>query len=133
LGDSLEPKISDFGMTRELHDNQTHNTTLTGLGPIRWMSPEAIQNRIYSNFFIRKKILICILGFKSDAWSFGENVYLFYLTQLGALITEIVTKNIPFPDLQNMDVVFEVTKRGRHPEIPFHAPEPVRLVMEVFF
>jgi serine/threonine protein kinase len=60
-----EPVISDFGFARVAIDDggQTEN----GVGPLRWMPPEALTNRLYST--------------KSDAWAFGVTVYLSFITQ----------------------------------------------------
>eukprot|EP01122_Echinamoeba_exundans_P017976 TRINITY_DN9909_c0_g1_i1.p1 TRINITY_DN9909_c0_g1~~TRINITY_DN9909_c0_g1_i1.p1 ORF type:complete len:763 (+),score=84.62 TRINITY_DN9909_c0_g1_i1:252-2540(+) len=56
LGPELEPKISDFGWSRNL-GSQKEGQTDTDLGPIRWMAPESLLERKYSP--------------KSDVWSFG--------------------------------------------------------------
>lgn len=58
-------KISDFGMSRTgIYVNKT-----TRKFPLRWMSPEALINRTYSN--------------KSDVWSFG--IVLWEIGTLGKL------------------------------------------------
>jgi serine/threonine protein kinase len=51
-----EPKISDFGMSRVLQQ-ENEGQTVTNIGPIRWMAPESLANRVYSK--------------KSDVWTFG--------------------------------------------------------------
>jgi len=59
---SLDPKVSDFGMSRIL-DNTEDNPQKTEatVGPVKWMSPELLKHRLYSE--------------KSDAWSFGVIIY----------------------------------------------------------
>jgi hypothetical protein len=42
-----EPKITDFGLSR-LVDEQQRGTTKSELGPIRWMSPESLGDKQYS-------------------------------------------------------------------------------------
>jgi hypothetical protein len=42
-----EPKITDFGLSR-LVDEQQRGTTKSELGPIRWMSPESLGEKQYS-------------------------------------------------------------------------------------
>jgi predicted Ser/Thr protein kinase len=43
-----EPKITDFGMSRVV-DEQQRGTTKSELGPIRWMAPESLRDKQYSN------------------------------------------------------------------------------------
>jgi hypothetical protein len=43
-----EPKITDFGMSREVNQESKKGTTKSELGPIRWMAPEALKNKEYS-------------------------------------------------------------------------------------
>ncbi len=44
-----EPKITDFGMSRLIDSDKQRGTTKSELGPIRWMSPESLRNKEYSN------------------------------------------------------------------------------------
>jgi serine/threonine protein kinase len=60
LNKDNEPVISDFGFARVAADEG--GQTQTTVGPLRWMSPEALKKGLYST--------------KSDAWSFGVTVYL---------------------------------------------------------
>ena len=43
-----EPKLTDFGMSRFVEEDQK-GTTRSELGPIRWMSPESLKYKQYSN------------------------------------------------------------------------------------
>ncbi len=43
-----EPKLTDFGLSRLVEDQNLHGTTKSELGPIRWMAPESLKSRIYS-------------------------------------------------------------------------------------
>jgi hypothetical protein len=69
LDEHLNPKISDFGYSRKV-GAEAAAVTESNTGPIRWMSPENIQKKIYSE--------------KSDVWSFG------------CLIIELLTGQLPY-------------------------------------
>lgn len=59
LGENLEAKVSDFGMSRILDENGSRDyiTSIRKVGPVKWMAPESVWESKYS--------------FKSDVWSFG--------------------------------------------------------------
>ena len=50
-------KISDFGISRSLGNQEVYITTTKGVLPIRWMAPEALFYRTFDT--------------QSDVWSFG--------------------------------------------------------------
>lgn len=89
LTQDLVPKISDckilknhliiftVGMSRVLERKES-NFTECNIGPLRWMSPELLLYQLYS--------------YKSDAWSFG------------AVMVEIYTNNVPYPELSPAQV-----------------------------
>uniref|UniRef100_A0A8C4T333 IL2 inducible T cell kinase n=1 Tax=Erpetoichthys calabaricus TaxID=27687 RepID=A0A8C4T333_ERPCA len=56
VGENYEVKVSDFGMTRFVLDDQ-YTSSLGSKFPVKWSAPEVIQ---YSKF-----------SSKSDVWSFG--------------------------------------------------------------
>ncbi len=43
-----EPKLTDFGMSRLINEQQQRGTTKSELGPIRWMAPESLREKQYS-------------------------------------------------------------------------------------
>ena len=49
--------VSDFGMSRIKDQDATYAKTCSTIGSVRWMAPEAIQKKHYSE--------------KSDSYSFG--------------------------------------------------------------
>jgi len=69
---NAQPKIADFGMSRVLEQTASEGSTLNGMGPALWMSPESLARQIYSK--------------KSDVWMFGMLVY------------EIAARREPFAD-----------------------------------
>lgn len=52
-----EPKITDFGMSRLINDDNKKGTTKSELGPIRWMAPEALRSKEYSTKSGKSKLL----------------------------------------------------------------------------
>ncbi|PRP81904.1 serine/threonine protein kinase 4, CTR4 [Planoprotostelium fungivorum] len=75
-------KISDFGFSRRQHGPQEINKTSTVVGPLKWMSPEALQRQEYS--------------IKSDMWSFG------------VVMWEIINCEEPWTDLKPLDAAIGV-------------------------
>jgi Eph receptor A1 len=103
LTGSGDPKISDFGMSRILQQ-ENEGKTKTGIGPVRWMAPESLAQKIYSK--------------KSDVWSFGIVVY------------EIVAECEPHKDRDTIEVALEIRDRHLTPKIPSPCPPILREVMQ---
>jgi len=89
INDSKTLKISDFGLSRM----GIYVNTKTKQVPLRWLSVEAIRDRLYSN--------------KSDVWAFG--VVLWEIGTLGAF---------PYPTVSNNELLsyLQAGKRLERPE-----------------
>jgi len=85
ITEDFNAKISDFGLSRMLSQEQSSDRTVTSLGPIRWMAPESIRDLIYSE--------------KSDVWSFGVTVF------------EIIVSLDPYPGVHLTTVGLKVISR----------------------
>ncbi|PRP88496.1 protein kinase domain-containing protein [Planoprotostelium fungivorum] len=85
-----EPKVSDFGMSRVQVDDS--NNTNSEIGPLKWMSPEALTQRQYS--------------VKSDVFSFG------------VVCWEIITVRDPWEDMGPVEAAIAVSTRGERLLIP---------------
>ncbi|KAM4675771.1 tyrosine-protein kinase ITK/TSK [Discoglossus pictus] len=82
VGDSRTVKVSDFGLTRFVIDDQYTSSTGTKF-PLKWSAPEVFRYGRYSS--------------KSDVWSFG------------VLVWEIYSEGkMPFEHLSNSEVVEEI-------------------------
>ncbi|PRP75712.1 Tyrosine kinase specific for activated (GTP-bound) p21cdc42Hs (ISS) [Planoprotostelium fungivorum] len=91
LTQHLEPKVSDFGMSRRAEEGV--GMTQTAIGPVRWMAPEAITSRVYST--------------KSDVYSFG------------VLIWEMVSGGkLPYEEMDTVEAAVAVVTNGLRPSIP---------------
>jgi len=98
LTEKLDPKISDFGLSRESGaDGEEARRTLTLTGPLRWMSPESIRDRVYSR--------------ESDVWAFGIVVW------------ELITRETPYQDLEAVNAAIGVGFQGLRLEIPKCDPQ----------
>ncbi|XP_069824945.1 tyrosine-protein kinase ITK/TSK isoform X2 [Dendropsophus ebraccatus] len=83
VGESLVVKVSDFGMTRFVLDDQYTSSTGTKF-PVKWSAPEVFRYGRYSS--------------KSDVWSYG------------VLVWEVFSEGkTPFEHLSSSDVVEEVS------------------------
>lgn len=99
LGPNRVAKLGDFGLAKDILLHDYYRKEGTALLPIRWMPPEAFLEGYFSS--------------KSDVWAFG------------VLMWEIFTSGfIPYPGLQNNDVMTFVRKGGRL-EIPAICPQSI--------
>jgi serine/threonine protein kinase len=106
LSEVGEPKVSDFGMSR-LVDNDDGNTTKATVGPLKWMAPESLRSREYSK--------------KSDVWSFGVVVW------------EIVTRQEPYKDEDLMDLGLKIRDEGHSLPISDDTEPIFKHIMESCF
>uniref|UniRef100_A0AAQ4PUZ2 Fibroblast growth factor receptor n=1 Tax=Gasterosteus aculeatus aculeatus TaxID=481459 RepID=A0AAQ4PUZ2_GASAC len=79
-------KIADFGLARDIHHIDYYKKTTNGRLPVKWMAPEALFDRIYTN--------------QSDVWSFG--VLLWEIFTLGGS---------PYPGVP-VEELFKLLKEG---------------------
>lgn len=80
-------RVADFGFARIKEDHLSKGYTQSHVGPIKWMSPEAIRERKFSE--------------KSDVFSFGVTMF------------EIIARERPWALKDSMDVVFRVCSGER--------------------
>ena len=79
LDDKLNAKVSDFGLSKIVASKKDAIYSTSGVGPLRWMAPEALERKKYSE--------------KSDVWSFGVCAF------------EILTAQQPYSHLTDPVVV----------------------------
>ncbi|CAN9514782.1 unnamed protein product [Ophioblennius macclurei] len=100
---SNEVKVSDFGMTRFVFDDQ-YTSSQCSKFPVKWSAPEVIR--------------YCKFSSKSDVWSFG--VFMWEVYNEGRL---------PYEHLSNSEVV-ESLNKGLRLQKPRLAPHSVYVLME---
>ncbi|PRP79755.1 serine/threonine-protein kinase CTR1-like [Planoprotostelium fungivorum] len=93
LNSSLVAKVSDFGLSREV-SNEEGNKTQSSVGPLKWMSPEALLQREYSS--------------KSDVYSFGITTW----------EKQIMFKSEPYPGITALQSALNVSNEDMRPIIP---------------
>ncbi|KAJ8680619.1 hypothetical protein QAD02_016406 [Eretmocerus hayati] len=97
-------KISDFGLTRDVYEDDAYLKRSKGRVPVKWMAPESLADHVYTS--------------KSDVWSFG--VLLWELVTLGAS---------PYPgvDVHNL---YNLLKAGYRMEKPVNcSPQLYKLMV----
>ncbi|XP_051250735.1 platelet-derived growth factor receptor beta isoform X2 [Dicentrarchus labrax] len=93
-------KICDFGLARDLTNDQDYIARGNSFLPVKWMSPESIFQSVYSS--------------QSDVWSYG--VLLWEIFSLGGS---------PYPDLPMTQEFYSALKRGYRMSRPDHAPHNI--------
>ena len=56
-GENNLVKLADFGMSRNVYESDYYKKTSDDRVPVKWMAPESVNDRLYTNL--------------SDVWSFG--------------------------------------------------------------
>ncbi|XP_055585021.1 fibroblast growth factor receptor homolog 1-like [Uranotaenia lowii] len=93
VSDGYVMKIADFGLARDIHNQEYYRKTTTGKLPIRWMAPESLEEKFYDS--------------QSDVWSFG------------VLLWEIMTLGgNPYSSIPTWDNLLEHLKKGKRLEQP---------------
>nr|KAG5713709.1 hypothetical protein BaRGS_024336 [Batillaria attramentaria] len=93
-------KISDFGTSREWNEK---STKMSFAGTVSWMAPEVIRNEPCNE--------------KVDIWSFG------------VVLWEIITKEIPYKDVDSSAIIWGVGSNSLHLPVPETCPEGFKLLM----
>jgi len=81
--------------------------TQSSIGPLKWMAPECISDRTYSQ--------------KTDVWAYGIT------------LVEIYTREDPYPNLDSLYVATRVMLGKLKPEVPTFVPSHVKVIMESCF
>ncbi|XP_046805148.1 insulin-like receptor [Lucilia cuprina] len=100
----LTVKIGDFGMTRDIYENDYYRKGTKGLLPVRWMPPESLRDGVYST--------------ASDVFSYG--VVLWEMATLAAQ---------PYQGLSN-DQVLRYVIDGGVMERPENCPDKLYSLMQ---
>ncbi|XP_070576023.1 fibroblast growth factor receptor 2-like [Ptychodera flava] len=103
VADSHVAKIADFGLARDLHNDNYYKKHSKGRVPIKWMSPEALFDGIYTT--------------KSDVWAFG--VILWEIMTLGGT---------PYPSV-TPEAMFDFLKSGKRMSCPKGCPTEIYHIM----
>jgi serine/threonine protein kinase len=98
------PKLSDFGMSRQLDGGKKRGTTKADTGPVRWMAPESLKDQEYST--------------QSDVWMFG------------VLMFEVFAQSEPHADEDPLDVGIKIRNEGYTPQMTANIPAEVADIMK---
>eukprot|EP00051_Salpingoeca_urceolata_P009238 m.112831 g.112831 ORF g.112831 m.112831 type:complete len:1600 (+) comp16204_c0_seq1:123-4922(+) len=93
VSEDLTVKISDFGMSRDVHYTDYYRKNGQALMPVRWMAPECLTEGIFTS--------------ETDVWSMG--VVLWEMISFGAL---------PYPGLSNQEVYEKIIEGYRMTQPP---------------
>ena len=87
LDSNLHVRVGDFGFSRVKAAAASKGYTKSDMGPIRWLAPEAMRRKMYSE--------------ASDVFSFG------------VVLFEMFWKSMPWPDFDTLDVAIRVCNGER--------------------
>ncbi|XP_036329877.1 proto-oncogene tyrosine-protein kinase receptor Ret-like [Rhagoletis pomonella] len=99
LADGKICKISDFGLTRDVYEDDAYLKRSRDRVPVKWMAPESLADHVYTT--------------KSDVWAFG--VLCWELITLGAS---------PYPGIPPQNL-YHLLKTGYRMERPENCSEEI--------
>jgi len=102
LTDNFDVKVTDFGLSRK--GGEQSEVTRSDVGPLKWMPPEAILEKIYST--------------KSDVWSYG------------VVIWEIICRSDPYPNEDAVKAAMTVCYEKARLPIPDHCAQMFAALMK---
>ena len=104
VNDDLGVRIGDFGLTRNVYQDEYYRMTGSAPMPVRWMAPEALMDGISTS--------------ASDVWAFG------------VVLWEVVTfAKLPYGLLSNMEVCEKVTEDDYRMPLPKGCPDELYTLM----
>eukprot|EP01119_Soliformovum_irregulare_P011622 TRINITY_DN2934_c0_g1_i2.p3 TRINITY_DN2934_c0_g1~~TRINITY_DN2934_c0_g1_i2.p3 ORF type:complete len:268 (+),score=58.22 TRINITY_DN2934_c0_g1_i2:1173-1976(+) len=103
LTENLEVKVADFGLSRHITDTTQVSKTVSVVGPLKWMPPEAIKEKVYS--------------VHSDMWAYGVTVW------------EIVSREEPWSDMDAVKAAMAVCYENLRLAIPQECDPCLREMM----
>lgn len=118
LTENMDVKVSDFGMSRQRHQDYGDESqkTTSSVGPLKvsppfffkyflqWMAPEAIKNKTYS--------------FRSDVYSFSITMW------------ELLARSSPYPECDAFGTAVQVCYEGLRPPLPENADQMLVALMQ---
>lgn len=135
-------KISDFGLSRDVHYNDYYRKKGNGRLPIKWMALEALDSHVYTIYsdvysFSNQLSLYHFYKLWAKIWIQFMNkqkrlmphIFLFSSWSFGILLWEIMTLGgTPYPSIA-MQQLYSCLKEGYRMEAPDNCPEEVYDVM----
>lgn len=100
---NLQLKVADFGLAKDVYEEDFYQKTTSGNLPLKWMAPESLIDRVFTT--------------ASDVWSFGVTMWEIY--EFGAT---------PYPTTQNREIL-DFLKAGYRMPRPQTCPEEIYAVM----
>lgn len=97
-------KISDFGLTRDVYEDDAYRKRSKDRVPVKWMAPESLADQVYTS--------------RSDVWAFG--VLTWELITLGAT---------PYPGIQPQNL-YHLLKTGYRMERPENCSQEVYSIVQ---
>ncbi len=104
LDSNLCVKIADFGLSRDIYENDYYRIGKNVCKlPIKWMPPESIEKQLFNT--------------KTDVWSYG------------VLVWELFTRGMtPYPQIDNNDI-FDHLKRGNRLPKTQYCPKRIYVIL----